>query len=167
MNKILILSGMATALLLTSGCGKNASKSSSTFESEEMTEDINSALSNNEEAPQAMTAPTESNGALDAATEPSASADMSGPYVKPTNQEIQESLKNAGFYNGKVDGVIGPRTKKAVHDFQAQHNLTADGRVGRQTWTKLGAYLHQSSVPSAAATSVTPTSSAASADADN
>ncbi|MBL7210477.1 MAG: hypothetical protein ISS32_01675, partial [Candidatus Omnitrophica bacterium] len=30
-----------------------------------------------------------------------------GPY-KPTAQEIQKALKNAGFYAGEIDGKIGP-----------------------------------------------------------
>lgn len=61
--------------------------------------------------------------------------------VKPTNEEIQKALKNAGLYDGSVDGVIGKRTKKAIEDFQSQNNLTIDGKVGRQTWDKLNTYL--------------------------
>src|SRR3989338_3212643 len=38
---------------------------------------------------------------------------------KPTAQQIQEALKNAGLYDGKIDGDIGPRTKKAIEEFQS------------------------------------------------
>src|SRR5476649_1679029 len=40
----------------------------------------------------------------------SAPVDASG---KPTPKQVQQALKNAGLYNGKVDGTIGPKTKKA------------------------------------------------------
>ncbi len=36
-----------------------------------------------------------------------------------------------------VDGIYGRKTKQAVTDFQAKHNLKADGITGRLTWDKL------------------------------
>jgi len=35
---------------------------------------------------------------------------------------LQQALKNAGVYNGKVDGVRGKRTDAAILEFQAAHN---------------------------------------------
>src|SRR5437868_6950318 len=64
---------------------------------------------------------------------------------KPTPKEIQQALKNAGFYNGKVDGTIGPKTKKAIEEFQAQNGLKADGKVGARTWKLLSTHLGQTS----------------------
>lgn len=64
----------------------------------------------------------------------------SGPY-KPSVNEIQAALKNAGFYPGQVDGRSGPITKKAVEDFQKANNLQADGVVGAKTWALLSSYL--------------------------
>ncbi|MBF0490585.1 MAG: peptidoglycan-binding protein [Candidatus Omnitrophica bacterium] len=63
---------------------------------------------------------------------------------KPTPKQIQQALKNAGFYTGKIDGNIGPKTKKAVEEFQAQNGLKADGKVGAKTWKALSAHLGQS-----------------------
>jgi peptidoglycan hydrolase-like protein with peptidoglycan-binding domain len=60
--------------------------------------------------------------------------------LKPTSREIQQALKNAGFYQGAVDGKMGPVTREAVKEFQRVHGLTDDGVVGRQTWAKLKAY---------------------------
>jgi murein L,D-transpeptidase YcbB/YkuD len=54
---------------------------------------------------------------------------------------IQRALKNAGYYQGNVDGKVGPATKDAVKAFQSDNGLTSDGVVGRQTWEKLKAYL--------------------------
>jgi len=82
-----------------------------------------------------------------------ASADVNEPAMasapvdvsaKPTPKEIQQALKNAGIYDGKVDGNIGPKTKKAIEAFQSQNGLKADGKVGRKTWKALSAYLNKS-----------------------
>lgn len=55
--------------------------------------------------------------------------------------QVQLALKNAGYYNGPVDGKIGEKTKKAVAEFQKAHNLNADGVIGRKTWNVLKTYL--------------------------
>jgi len=57
------------------------------------------------------------------------------------SKDIQLALKNAGFYAGPVDGKIGPRTKKAIMDFQAAKGLKTDGKVGPRTWAELEKYL--------------------------
>ena len=64
-----------------------------------------------------------------------------GPY-KPTGNEIQTALQNAGFYTGQIDGKIGPKTKKAIEEFQKANNISADGKVGPKTWALLGKYLN-------------------------
>ena len=58
-----------------------------------------------------------------------------------TSRNIQLALKNAGFYYGSIDGKVGKQTKKAIKDFQEANNLTADGVVGKKTWSKLKGYL--------------------------
>lgn len=63
------------------------------------------------------------------------------PY-KPTNQQIQTALKNAGYYTGQIDGKVGPLTKKAIEEFQKANNLKVDGKVGLKTWALLSANLH-------------------------
>lgn len=60
--------------------------------------------------------------------------------LRPSTREVQQALKNAGFYQGSVDGKMGALTKEAVKEFQRVHGLTDDGVVGRQTWAKLKAY---------------------------
>ncbi len=70
-----------------------------------------------------------------------AAVDVAG---KPTPKEIQQALKNAGLYDGKVDGNVGPKTKKSIEAFQTQNGLKADGKVGRKTWKALSAYLNKS-----------------------
>jgi peptidoglycan hydrolase-like protein with peptidoglycan-binding domain len=66
-------------------------------------------------------------------------------YVQPSKREIQQALKNAGFYQGSVDGKMGPQTREAIKQFQQSNGLKADGIVGRQTWSKLEPYLAKGS----------------------
>lgn len=56
-------------------------------------------------------------------------------------QEIQTALKNAGFYDGAIDGLMGPASRKAISAFQKSHGLKANGRVGPKTWAVLEPYL--------------------------
>ncbi len=69
--------------------------------------------------------------------------DEAAAALKPTAKQIQQALKNAGIYAGKVDGEIGPRTKKAIEAFQSQNGLKADGKVGAKTWKALSGYLNK------------------------
>ena len=59
------------------------------------------------------------------------------------SKDIQKALKNAGFYTGSVDGKLGPKTKKAIEEFQSSKGLKADGKVGPKTWAELEKYLVQ------------------------
>ena len=67
-----------------------------------------------------------------------------------SEKDIQQALKNAGFYEGEVDGKIGPKSKKAIEDFQERNGLKVDGKVGPMTWENLKAYLTVSPEPSQA-----------------
>ena len=56
---------------------------------------------------------------------------------QPTPRQIQAALKNAGYYQGPIDGKLGKKTRKAVKAFQKANNLTVDGKVGKLTWAAL------------------------------
>lgn len=47
--------------------------------------------------------------------------------------EVQGLLARLGFDCGRVDGILGPRTSKALADFQANCGLVADGVCGPVT----------------------------------
>jgi len=64
-----------------------------------------------------------------------------GPPYSPGALEIQRALENAGFYKSKIDGKIGPITKKAIREFQKANALKVDGKVGPKTWKILSRYL--------------------------
>ena len=56
-------------------------------------------------------------------------------------KQIQSALKNAGYYQGAVDGKLGKKTRRAVRAFQRANNLPVDGKVGKNTWDVLKEYL--------------------------
>jgi peptidoglycan hydrolase-like protein with peptidoglycan-binding domain len=51
---------------------------------------------------------------------------------------LQMGLKGADLYHGKVDGVFGPVTKKALIEWQELVNVTKDGVCGPVTWKSFG-----------------------------
>ena len=53
---------------------------------------------------------------------------------------VQQALKDKGFYqDGEVDGLMGPKTRKALRDFQQKEGLQMTGRLDSGTMDKLGA----------------------------
>ena len=52
-------------------------------------------------------------------------------------RKLQTELKNQGFYTGKVDGIYGNLTVKAVKAFQKKYGLKQDGVAGPKTQKKL------------------------------
>lgn len=53
-------------------------------------------------------------------------------------KDVQQKLKNWGYYKGAVDGVIGAKTYSAIINFQKKNGLKADGIVGQATYKALG-----------------------------
>lgn len=66
-----------------------------------------------------------------------------GPEVR----QIQQRLSELRLYSGALDGIFGGGTDGAVRTFQQANGLTADGKVGPQTW---GALFNGAAVPSPA-----------------
>ena len=65
----------------------------------------------------------------------------SGPVkIKGHMKEVQICLQNAGFYKGKIDGLKGKSTKRAIKEFQKANGLRADGVAGSKTWEALSKY---------------------------
>ena len=47
---------------------------------------------------------------------------------------LQAFLKAKGYYTGKVDGIAGSLTEKAIKAFQKAMGLSQDGIAGQKTW---------------------------------
>jgi len=61
--------------------------------------------------------------------------------VPVTSKEVQEGLTNAGYYTGAIDGKLGSGSKRAIKEFQTDHDLVSDGIIGKKTWSELKNYL--------------------------
>jgi hypothetical protein len=46
--------------------------------------------------------------------------------------QVQERLARAGYYHGRIDGVMGSQTHSAVRAYQRAHNLRVDGAINDQ-----------------------------------
>jgi N-acetylmuramoyl-L-alanine amidase len=57
------------------------------------------------------------------------------PVQEPSG--IQARLNNLGYDCGEVDGIIGPKTRAAVREFQKDNQLTVDGIAGPKTQAAL------------------------------
>jgi membrane-bound lytic murein transglycosylase B len=51
---------------------------------------------------------------------------------------IQEALKEKGHDPGPIDGIIGPRTRAALREFQTAEGMQATGQPDTNTLTALG-----------------------------
>ena len=43
--------------------------------------------------------------------------------------EVQTELARRGYYNGLIDGVIGPESQTAIREFQAAAGLPVTGQI--------------------------------------
>lgn len=57
----------------------------------------------------------------------------SHPYVGDDVAALQDRLMELGFDTGRIDGVFGPRTERALRAFQREYGLLADGSCGPAT----------------------------------
>ena len=59
-------------------------------------------------------------------------------YSSEQVKEAQMALQEKGFNPGPVDGIMGPKTHKALTSFQRQQNLFASGKLDERTARELG-----------------------------
>ena len=125
MRFIVVIALFASFSLVSSGCLKKAE------------EDLSMEPGVTEEA--GMPAAEDASQGKSVSVEPAVS--QATVFEKPSVQDIQQALKNAGLYEGKIDGISGPMTIEAIKSFQSQNGLKSDGKAGPMTWQKLKEYL--------------------------
>jgi len=64
-----------------------------------------------------------------------------GNHRTPFDQvvaDVQASLQEQGYYQGDVDGLMGPQTRQALADFQRDHGLITTAALDQPTLASLG-----------------------------
>ncbi|MDD4586836.1 MAG: peptidoglycan-binding protein [Heliobacteriaceae bacterium] len=59
------------------------------------------------------------------------------PVKGPDVEDLQERLKELGFYDGPVDGIYGQQVVEAVNRWQIAKGLPADGCISAEMWPLL------------------------------
>jgi len=68
------------------------------------------------------------------------SRDWSRPFTRLSfaeAQELQQRLSSAGYYDGAIDGRIGPASRAAIMAFQERQGLSADGHPSKEVLSRL------------------------------
>ena len=52
--------------------------------------------------------------------------------------KVQSALKDKGLDPGPIDGLMGPRTSRALRDFQIQNDIQVTGEINKGTLDRLG-----------------------------
>jgi peptidoglycan hydrolase-like protein with peptidoglycan-binding domain len=59
-------------------------------------------------------------------------------YIMMRGDDVKRLQKALNFPETEIDGVFGKKTDIAVREFQKNHGLNVDGKVGPATWAELG-----------------------------
>jgi len=65
----------------------------------------------------------------------------SGPSARPLDQlvaDVQAALQEQGYYQGEIDGLIGPMTRQALAEYQQANGLYATETIDEPTLSALG-----------------------------
>ena len=144
MKKFYVLIAIGT-LAFFAGCNQQKNDVATVSPLDQVSSNKEVMISLNEQGSTAAN-PVDNTVASSATTQEIPSEGLAATTTTPTNQQIQQALKNTGLYQGSIDATLGKKSKKAIKEFQEQNGLTADGKVGKKTWAKLEPYLNAPSV---------------------
>lgn len=138
--------GLAAMVFVTTGCAKTASSKKRVNALEAQVGVLTDEITRLDQQLQETRAAISMSQGAGSSYTGGRSAAATATYRTPSgfelsSKDIQKALQGAGYYQGTVDGKIGPGTKDAIKAFQRDHGLGSDGVVGRQTWEKLKTYL--------------------------
>src|SRR5689334_1603420 len=77
-------------------------------------------------------------GALPAAAQPAPGLSYSQALNTPAVMQVQDRMRQAGLYSGRVDGVWGPDSQQALERFQQRNGLQVTGTLNQATAATLG-----------------------------
>jgi osmotically inducible lipoprotein OsmB len=70
-------------------------------------------------------------------TSSAAASSVPSQVGEGTIKAVQTELQTAGLYKGRVDGIMGPKTRDAIKQYQTQAGLQQSGRLDQPTLAKL------------------------------
>jgi len=164
-TKSWILPLFVLPLIFAAGCGSERTQTTAALNDDDLAilaglaEGAGSAQTAVEIIPVPAATTVAEEAALEAGAGPGVEVEMSLAAVEETGEEVasvippvneelpfeekvQIALANAQFYQGDIDGRVGPKTREAIRSFQRVHGLKVDGMAGRRTWAKLKEYYY-------------------------
>jgi hypothetical protein len=69
---------------------------------------------------------------------PNLPAIAAGPQEDSIAADVQQGLASRGYYDGKIDGVVGDATREAIADFQKNNDLQITGYITKSLLKALG-----------------------------
>lgn len=69
------------------------------------------------------------------------------PKPDPVVQQVQGILKDLNFYDGTVDGLTGPATRRAIQAYQVKVGLPSSGEIDDALLDQLGARQTTAAIP--------------------
>lgn len=70
--------------------------------------------------------------------EPAAGVSAEAKLSSNAVRDLQQTLDTRGYSPGPIDGILGPRTRDAIREFQQANNLPATGAPTSDTLAQLG-----------------------------
>jgi hypothetical protein len=52
--------------------------------------------------------------------------------------QVQDRLAELGYYDGVIDGIMGPQTRAAISAYESTHNLVVDGTISSRLLARMG-----------------------------
>jgi peptidoglycan hydrolase-like protein with peptidoglycan-binding domain len=100
-------------------------------------------LTHNHAATSSSPAASTSAPAGQASADPAQPSTPAAPAVVPSAsvKKLQQQLGQLNYYEGSVDGIMGPQTIAAIKDLQRQANLPQTGTMNAATQAALANYL--------------------------
>ena len=87
------------------------------------------------------TTPSPAPSSLDLPAPGSLSADSNTELIRGDRSQrvvdLQQRLRDLGYYSGRLDGIFSLEIEAAVREFQRDYGLPVDGVVGSETWAAL------------------------------
>ena len=77
-------------------------------------------------------------GTNNGASAASSANGMSSENSQDMIRSVQQNLNDRGYNAGPVDGIVGPRTRAALKEFQQSNGLNQNGQLDSQTLAALG-----------------------------